>query len=58
MLERAGLDVQSLRTFVPDHYPAHGLGQRIKKAGWWGLDRMFHLGNIIEAVAVRPRSDP
>jgi SAM-dependent methyltransferase len=54
MLERAGLDVISVRTFVPGHYEANGVTRRIKKAGWWVVDRMFHLGNIIEAVAICP----
>lgn len=54
MLERAGLDVRSVRTFVPGHYDAHGIGQHVKKTGWTVVDRMFRLGNIIEAVAIRP----
>jgi hypothetical protein len=54
LLERTGLHVQSLRTFVPGQYDAHGVSQRLKKTGWSVLDHVCRLGNIIEAVAVRP----
>jgi SAM-dependent methyltransferase len=55
LLERAGLDIESVRTFVPGHYEAQGVSRRIKKAGWSFLDRVCHLGNIIEAVATLPQ---
>lgn len=54
ILKRAGLDVISVRTFVPGHYVASGIVSRIKKAGWWIIDRTFHVGNIIEAIAACP----
>lgn len=55
ILERAGLRVQSVRTFIPGQYDAHGASQRLKKTGWSVLDHVCRLGNIIEAVAVRPQ---
>lgn len=54
MLERTGLDVVSVRTYVSWHYDAHGIRERLKGTAWWLLDRMFLIGNIIEAVAKRP----
>lgn len=54
ILERAGLEVPSLRCFVPRDYKTSTIAQRIRKVIWVVLDRVARVGNIIEAIARVP----
>lgn len=51
LVEDAGLEVLSLRCFIREDYPAHGVTGRVKRLAWNALDRFANIGNVIELVA-------